>query len=360
VNNKKGILKFKVLGIFLSLVLILTSCSSPSKKETTTTDVEKKQETTVKTRKITNVDGTEYEIPEEITGVAPTIGAFAHITAMLGGSEKLVATIPNLSDLFKAVWPKTNPDGYDTSNIEDIIASGAQITYGPNYTEEQMQQLEAANIVTLKVNAFSNVEEMKNIVTLVGDILGDDAPEKAKEFNEYYDNNISYVKEKTKDLKEEEKIKVLNLRTSGGNYTTVNGKDISAEYAKAAGGIFVSDSYEGVSGEMTVNTEQILEWNPDVIFTMGAESGETIKNDPALANVEAVKNGKVFVEPSGTYPWSVRSAEGALMPLFLGKIMYPEIFEELSIEDETKKFYDEIYGYKLSEEEVEKIMAGEK
>ncbi len=337
---------------------IQTEVSSVSKETETAALTESSKEENGGIRTVINIDGTKVEIPAEVTGVAPTIGAFAHITAMLGGSEQIAASIKDLSPIFYSVWPKTNPDGHDTSSMEDIIASGAQVVYGPNFTDEQRGQLEAAGIAVLQINAFSNAEEMKSIVTLIGDILGNDGPERAKAFNAYYDSNIEYVKTMTKDLDENQKVRVLNLRYGGDNYTTVNGKDISAFYVEAAGGSFVSGDYQGTGGAMTVNAEQIIEWDPDVIFTMGRSAHDQIVNDPALASVSAVANGNVFTEPSGTYPWSVRSAEGALMPLFLAKIMYPDIFKDLSVEDKTREFYKDMYGYSLSDEEVKTIMAG--
>lgn len=371
---KNNMIRKAVIMLLCFSLLAVGGCSNKpaatTEPESTevTNETTSKEETTEGTtteaakegmRTITNIDNTTVEIPAEVTGVAPTIGAFGHITAMLGGSDRIVASIKNFSSLFRSVWPDTNPEGYETGNIEDIIASGAQVTYGPNYTDEQREQLETAGIVVLQVDAFSNADEMKAIVRLIGDILGEDAPERAEAFCEYYDQNIAYVKEKTADLTDDEKVKVLNLRYSGDSYTTVKGTDISAFYAESAGGIFVSGDFEGAAGgDMTVNAEQIIEWEPDVIFTMGREAKERIMSDAALSSVPAVANDKVFVEPSGTYPWSVRSAEGALMPLFLAKIMYPELFADLVVEDETRDFYQEMYSYTLTDEELETIMAG--
>ncbi|MGC4019061.1 MAG: ABC transporter substrate-binding protein [Muricomes sp.] len=363
--KRKTMLKRVIAMMLILCLLFVTGCSSQKTEnnsaETKTTDTTAKsddKEASTGTRTVTNVDGTTVEIPENVTGVAPTIGAFAHITAMLGGSDRIVASTQGLDPLFFTVWPKTNPDKHDTSNMEDIIASGAQVTYGPNFTDEQRAQLEAAGISVLQINAFSNAEELKAIVTLIGDILGGDAPERAKAFNTYYDGNIEYVKNMTKDLTDDQKVRVLNLRYSSDSYTTVSGTDISAFYAESAGGNFVSEEYEATDANMTVSAEQIIEWAPDVIFTMGRAAHDQIVNDPALASVPAVANGKVFTEPSGTYPWSVRSAEGALMPLFLAKIMYPDIFKDLSVEDKTKEFYKDMYDYNLSDEEVKTIMAG--
>jgi hypothetical protein len=59
--------------------------------------------------------------------------------------------------------------------------------------------------------------------------------------------------------------------------------------------------------------------------------------------------------PSGVYLWSVRSAEGSLQPLWLAKIFYPEIFTELNLEAEVKKFFLKFYQYELSNEETKEI-----
>lgn len=358
--NKKIFLK--VCALMLAACMLFAACSSPSAQNPTTTTGTSTVQPLPATRTITDNLGKTVEIPQKVEKVAATIGAFAHTTAMLGGDKKLVATIKNLSDTYKSVFPAVNPGGHDSGNAEEVVASGAQVIYGPNFTEEQVAQYNAAGIAVVTLNAFSNGDQMKEIVTVIGDILGDDAPEKAIAFNKRYDENIKYVQDKTKDIPDEKRTKILNLRLTGGNYSTVNSSDISSFYVQAAGGIVVSGEYTGQQGatSMTVGAEQIVAWAPDVIFTMTQAAKTQMLSDPALVSVPAVKNGKVFVEPSGTYPWSVRSAEGALMPFFLAKIMYPDIFTDLSVEEKTKEFYQTFYGYTLSNEELAVIIAGQK
>lgn len=91
---------------------------------------------------------------------------------------------------------------------------------------------------------------------------------------------------------------------------------------------------------------------------MGQAARDHILSDPELASVPAVKARKVYAEPEGTYPWSVRSAEGALMPVFLGTILHPDRFSDLSLATVTKKFYQDRYDYKLSDDQVKAILAG--
>lgn len=310
------------------------------------------------TRTLTDQSGAEVTLPPE-PKIAASIGAFAQSVALVGGEDQLVATIDGMSDMFHTVWPKANPDGHDAANVEDVIASGAEVIIGPEFTDEQKTQLSAAGVEPFVIDTFGTVEEMQDVVTLIGDVVGGVAPEKAEEFVEYYGNNIAFTEEKTSDIPDGERVKLLNLRFFEGAYSTVPGSDISADYAAAVGADFSSAEIteEGIAA--SVDAEQVIAWAPDVIFTMGLEARDKILDDPALATVPAVANKKVYAEPVGTYPWSVRSAEGALMPLFLATITYPDRFADLSLEDETREFYQRFYGYSLSDKELEQILSGE-
>ena len=97
-------------------------------------------------------------------------------------------------------------------------------------------------------------------------------------------------------------------------------------------------------------------YDPDVIITNSPEGKAQIMKNTSFQGIKAVKNGKVFVVPSGVYLWSVRSAEGALQPLWLGKMIYPELFAELDLEQKTKEFYEKFYGYELNGDEVKNIL----
>ncbi|MFV0481941.1 MAG: ABC transporter substrate-binding protein [Campylobacteraceae bacterium] len=316
------------------------------------------------TRFVKDSDGNDIKIPLHVNKVAPLIGAFGQMTAMLGYTDKMVATVQKFPDMFYVVFPqinKSNPNAMLSSNVETLILSGAQVVYGPTsffFNEAQTMQLNAANISVVNIGSFSTIDEMKTSLTMIADILGEDAPKKAKEFNEYYDNNIKKVAERTKDLKN--RPKVMSLNFSGGNYATVNDTDIGAVYIGIAGGKNVAGDFrkEGSGMMIVVSSEQILLWNPDIIITSGHSSKDQILQDKALSSINAVKNGKVYVVPTGVYLWSVRSAEGALQPLWLAKQIHPELFTDIDMEYELKNFYEKFYSYKLSNEQAKTILDG--
>ena len=315
------------------------------------------------TRTVTDVDGNVIEIPAQVDRVASTIGAFSQIAAMVSGDNggKTVADIgrTNQSELFQKVFFKSNPHDLDSSNIENLITADCQVVFGPmsTYSDEQKQQLADAGIAFVGLGTRT-VDDICNTVLTIGQIEGEKEYANARAFVDYYKGVIADSTEKTKDIAD--KPTVMQLRTSGGQYTTTNSTDICQAYFDAAGAINVAADYsgEGNGTALTVSAEQILAWNPQYIFTMYTDQADEIKADPALADVDAVKNGRIYVIPEGTYPWSVRSAEGALTTPWLDSVLHPDLFPDLDMTAEVKNFYKTFYNYELSDEETATILAG--
>lgn len=315
------------------------------------------------TRVVYDSNNKKVSIPKEVERVAPMIGAFAQVTAMLGDQEKIVAAAPRLSKMFWKVFPKVkqkgNISGLSSFSIESLIASKVQVVYGPTsyfFDKQQIEQLNKASITVVTIDKFSTVEQLQNSIKIIGEILGGDAVKKAKEFNQYYTYNIDKILDKSKDI--QNKKTVLPLSFYSGNFVTVNETDIGARYINIAGGKLASKSYDLDSkGIMKmVNPEQVLIWNPDVIIANSILSKKEILKNPSFKTLKAVKNRQIYVVPSGVYLWSVRSAEGSLQPLWLAKVLYPKTFKEIDLKKELKSFYKTFYNYNLDKNEIEEIL----
>lgn len=386
-------MKRKVVAIMLTISMtvgMLVGCagSGSAQKEGKATQTESTKEDTSSTRTVTDSDGNEVEIPKEVTAVAPSIGAFAQVTEMLlnGDGKITAAATQQISDDFKSVfkdYTESNPDNYDASSVEDLIASGTQVVYGPKsaYTDEQIQQMEQAGIAFVNISNLSDSESIMESFKLIGEILGDKEADRAEEFCDYYQDSIDDCESRVEDLDDSSKAKVLRLGVNGGTYSTVNKTDIFNSIVEEAGGINVSADYEvaedgqssqGQSGQgqggqgqqgggnagLTVDAEQILQWNPDVIITMSNDAVEEIKNDPALADVTAVKNGAVYNTPQGLYMWGVRSGENAMMTPWLGQILYPDLYKDIDMKQIVKDFYENWYNTELDDAGAEAVLAG--
>jgi iron complex transport system substrate-binding protein len=123
----------------------------------------------------------------------------------------------------------------------------------------------------------------------------------------------------------------------------------------------VAKDYLGTAAgnSLTVDAEQIVQWDPQVIMLNSQIGAHAVLNDPALQTVSAVKNRKVYVCPYGIYLWSVRSGEGAMLPLWLGTKLYPDRFTDVDMKEVVRYFFNHFYNYNIPVSEIETVLAGD-
>lgn len=359
----------KLTGVALSAVL-MSSCLLAGCAQQQTADFATNTQATEEqaaTRTVTDSNGNEVTIPAQVERVAPTMGAFAQATEMFCAGNGKIAAASNkqISDAFKAVFTdynESNPNSYDSSSVEDLIAADVQVVYGPAsvYSDEQLEQLRQAGIAVVALNKLSTVEDMCNNFLTIGEILGDEEYARAQQFVEYYKQSISDAQQRASKLTDAQKHTVLQMNVSGDQYVCADDKDISNAYYEAVGAKNVAAGYEGAqSGQYrSVDAEQIVKWNPEYIVTMNTNVKDQILSDSALADVDAVKNGNVYVCPTALYLWCVRSAEGALMTPWLGSVMYPELYADQDMQQVLQDFYKNFYNTELSDADAQNILSG--
>lgn len=133
---------------------------------------------------------------------------------------------------------------------------------------------------------------------------------------------------------------------------TGNNSTLTSQLISYAGGINIAENE--TLQYVTLTNEHIILKNPDIIikFYQGAEPNEEemnmlkeeIMNRPGWNEINAVKNGKVYI---------IHYAESSINPrLVMGLIRYakwihPELFQDIDI-DEVKEYIDNIYGLTTS------------
>ena len=149
--------------------------------------------------------------------------------------------------------------------------------------------------------------------------------------------------------------------TKGSDLLMIDGgKSMLGEWIKLAGGKSVLPDEANM---VTVTVESIIQANPDVIIIGSsgnkAQSAiEKIKADLAWQSISAVKNNRIYANPTGTFPWDRYSAEEALQILWAAQLFHPEQFKDLNMVEKTQAFYKKYYGYALSKENAEQILKG--
>ena len=117
---------------------------------------------------------------------------------------------------------------------------------------------------------------------------------------------------------------------------------------------------EGNQLELTM--EEIVKLEPDVIIIGSNNANEAVKKlkeDKVWATLKAVKAGKVYANPMGTFPWDRYSAEEALQILWAAQKFNPEVFKDLNMVEKTRDFYKRFLSYDLSEEDAKRILNAE-
>lgn len=339
------------------------------------------------TRTVTAADGTQVEIPAQVTKVAPTIGALAEVTMIVSKGDPVIsaAATQQIGDKFKQYFPRYsegNPNDYSAQSVEDLIASGTQVVFGVQsmYSDDQLDQLEQAGIAFVPINSVSIVDELCDATELIGEILGGDYQQQAQKFSTYWKQQLSDAQNATASVSSKQTI--LEAMYNSGSFTTVNSSDIMNEYFEAAGVTNVAadlqKSSAGSNGQssgsngqnsgnkgsggaqgIAIDAESIAQMNPEWIITNSQEGKEALMSNPALSKVKAIANNHVLVSPQGAYLWIVRSGEGAMVPMWLVSQVYPDLAGDYDAKTAVKDFFKEFYSYDLDDAAAEGILAGQ-
>ena len=225
-------------------------------------------------RVVLDSDNKKVEVPDVIERATPLIGAFVQVSAMLGNEDHIISGAPKLPPLMSKIFPKIksndNKSGMLSSSVETIIASKTQVVFGPigmMFDENSKAQLESAGIAVVKIDKFQSIKEIQDSFSKIAEIWGEKSIKRAREFNEYFNDNIKFVSQKTANLTPKKRVLVLNY--SSGNFSTISSKDIGAEYISVAGGINLSSELSDGDFKISkaINEEQVIIFNPDIIIT---------------------------------------------------------------------------------------------
>lgn len=176
---------------------------------------------------------------------------------------------------------------------------------------------------------LSNPDSHLSDLRILGYLL--DKEDNALAYNEWYDNCLNNIIEKTSTLSEDQKPSVLLYRYSTSGKTTCGGDTAYQGTLEIAGGT-------NVAAELSDYPELDVEWaltqNPDVIigisFSGGYESDnssvleevfEDIITTPGFDQLSAVKDGNVFVRYS--------ALGGPLAEVYTAKWLHPDLFTDL-------------------------------
>jgi len=273
-------------------------------------------------REIKDISGDIVKVPANVEKIATLWYANNQIVLMLGGADKIVATTDLIKNnkWFAHIYPRISsiPNGVSAKSlqVEELVKLNPDIVIAAD--KNNKEEL-AKNGFTVLYPSFTNHADMKKSISIMAEVIGDDAPKIAKKFNDYFDQNLQKVLSKTDKIATSDRPKVLHI-AEGKNLFKVDGLNtIIDEWISVAGG---QNAVSKAGNMLEINAEEIIKINPDVIIIGRAKAPEILEKlyeNQVYAGTNAVKNKKVYVNPAGVFSWDRYGAEGALQILWAAK-----------------------------------------
>lgn len=312
----------------------------------------------------------EVEVPTQIDRivVGNVLPLASVLSVYLGGAEKIVGLHPASmgaakSGLLSEIYPeildaKTDFISGKEINIEELLKLDPDIVIGVG--AEQAQILRDAGIPAVTVSTskwnYDVVETYDQWIALFDQIFGES--ELSQRVSEYSSQAYDMIQERVSTVAAEDKKRVMILFNYDEETMSTSGPNFFGQYwCDATGVINVAEEITDGSN-VTINMEQVYEWNPEIIIITNFTSvlPEDLYNNAVSGDdwstVDAVKNGQVYKMPLGLYRTYTPGADTPVSLQWFAKTVYPELFEDVDINEVTTNYFKEYYNVDLTEEQL--------
>ena len=318
-------------------------------------------------RIITDQLGRNVTLPDQVERVVVLQHQTLNILVQLNAQNEIAGVMtswkkqlgPEFSRFMPEIDSLPTPGDLTEVNIESLLAIHPQVVFVANYAPAEMiQQIQNAGIpvvaVSLRQDAAGQQNKMnptmgdeeqayneglKQGIRLIADVVG------RKPQGEDLIHYVFTAREKfnapVANIPADKKVRVYmanpNLMTYGsGKYTGL--------MMNHAGALNVAAT--SVKGARQVALEQVLQWNPQVIFVQDRypQVVTEIQNDPNWQGIDAVKNHRVWLMPEYAKAWGYPMPEAlAIGELWMAKKLYPEAYKNVDVNAQAQDYYQRFY-----------------
>lgn len=284
--------------------------------------------------------------------------------AVDGDSRKLAGIHPGSMDaikegIMKDIFPgalnintSIGTKGEYTPNVEEMVRLNPDIVFQwGNRGAGIVDPIKNAGLKVALVK-YGDQQALETMLTAFGAVSGESA--KASKIIDWHRDTMNMLKSETASIKKEDKPRVMYFIRALSELKAAGGDTYHSLCIELAGG---QNPAAELSDYKVVNPEQVIAWDPEVIFLNNFEpklSPEDLYNNPVLAGVSAIKNRRVYKAPLGGYRWDPPNQESPLMWKWLAMVFYPDRFK-WDLREELKEKYAFLYNYQVSEDEIDAI-----
>ncbi len=319
-------------------------------------------------RVFTDSCGREVTIPTHITKVCPS-GAVATMFLSTFAPDEMVSVNSTVSGSTAAFLPSriaTLPAtgqfyGSKASlNMEQILALDPDVIIDlGDYKDgirEDMDALQAQLGIPV-IFIESDLGHMASAFRSLGEIFGKE--EKGEELASFVEETLQMAEENSAKLTDETRRSVMYATGSSGLNVFAEGSTHAQVISLiGADNAVVLEKFSNKGTGDSVNMEQILLTDPDVIVFASGSIYDTVGTDEAWLQLEAVKEGSFYEVPSTPYNWMANppSMNMLLGVWWLGNLVYPELYDYDMVE-KAQEIYSLFWNYDLSSAEAEALLS---
>lgn len=338
----------KVVSTVVLMILVAVALGAEGQSESMAVSADAAEPAGKKTVTVVDHRGEYVTVQAPVERIVTLSPNAQEVMAALTGGEPIVGYTSLYSGFPSYMMDKTAVgDSPGKPNVElvfqlrpDLVVSDTHILKN----DDLMQQIESTG--TALYIERPHPDNTSTIIRNFGLMV--DKTDRANAIVEIENRLLELSQSRVGSLEPEER-ETLYWEASWAAYTTPSGASSTGEKIRAAGAINIAEDEPGLYPK--ISPEYVLEKNPAVIIGMiSSRADRTLANmkakrdeimaRPELKNVDAVKNGRVYI-----ITWDV--LERLSYPvglLYLGSWLYPELFADVDPERIHEELITELYG----------------
>lgn len=318
-------------------------------------------------RQIVDQIGRTVTLPDKVERTVVLQHQTLNLLVQLDATDKIVGVMSNwkqqLGDGYEKLAPsleKTPKVGDLTSfDAESLVQLQPQVVFVTNYAPKEM--IEKISNLGIPVVAISLRKEanddksnlnptlqdeeqaynegLKEGILLIGDIVNKSDNAKALVSDTF--EQRKQVSQRLQGIPQEQRVRAY---MANPDLTTYGSGKYTGLMMEHAGALNVAAST--VKGYKQVSLEQIIAWNPEVIFIQDRypQVVDEIKQDPRWQVINAVQNNRIYVMPEYAKAWGYPMPEAmAIGELWMAKKLYPEKFADIDMPTVVNNWYQKFY-----------------
>ncbi|HAX2100155.1 TPA: ABC transporter substrate-binding protein [Escherichia coli] len=323
--------------------------------------------TTQAERTFTDQIGREVKVPDKVDRIVVLQHQTLNLLVQMNATDKIVGVMSNWKQQLGSNYARLAPELSNKASLGDLthvdaeklVALHPQVVFVTNYAPQEMiDKISSLGIPAVaislrhddegernKLNPVMADEEQAYVkglyegIMLIGNIIN--KPEEAKALIKATENGCRMVSNRLQLLPEEQRVRAY---MANPELTTYGSGKYTGLMMKHAGAVNVAAST--IKGFKQVSIEQVIEWNPQVIFVQNRYPAvvNEIQSSPQWQVIDAVKNHRVYLMPEYAKAWGYPMPEAmGIGELWMAKKLYPEKFNDVDMHKIVNDWYRTFY-----------------